>query len=50
MKSMARYNQGQCGAGRGMSLPAGKVRGTFVCAQAVQEETNHCTSINMLGH
>lgn len=38
-KSMARCDQGLCGVGRGISLPAGKWRGTFVWAQTAHEIT-----------
>lgn len=38
IKFMAKWYQGHCDLGSSMSLPTGRVLGTLVWAQAVQED------------
>lgn len=49
-KSIVMGDQGNCGIGSGMSLPAGGVWGTLACMQAVQDEMDLWISMTMLSH
>lgn len=50
MKSRAKWDHGHAGIGKGISLPAGRVRGTLVWAHVEHEYTTHFTSLDMWGH
>lgn len=47
---MLMWDQGHCGVGSGMSLLAGRVRGTLAWAHAIQEDMYQWVLVSMLGH
>lgn len=49
-KSTEMWDQGRSGVGNGLSLPAGSVHGTLLCAQDKQDYTTACISSSILGH
>lgn len=50
IKSTAMCDQGRCGMGSGLSLPAWKVRGTLALAHTVQDAMKRWTSSLIFGH